>query len=676
MTTQKQPNWAEWFINNPNNEAGNSNLQAFSDILGSEVSFEAKIRDLVDEIDTVILIADANRNIMLIHSPKNFGGTRSRPDNKVSCMIGLGARATIVFPVLNSALEDIRVVVPSVQELSGCESAQDVENIPVIDQNGVKGFEGSAVFIPGPVLRNAIIESNSKIPSEIIPFIYQTARTFDQERNINSAIPHADDLCAWIWAVKEGLIPETRYSVNPDDEEVEAFYSKRQTDCISSVSFSIESTGPRARVALEGAVISQLTNALTIQNEFLEDANVINRKNQIMAEERKEKDKDRTKKFHPTILNMLKRAAATDPLDENSKIAPSCLRFINSDNVGMAQLELIHQFETYNLDDVGFAAGTVQALHVGEFLYSDSSTPSNYTVFAFSEQAPNAGSQQMDYLICHLIQEQGQKKSLEEIKASLKQSVHLPKDFDSLGSQLVLFATASAIFFGKESICTVKLDQLVILVGRNKKALRDQIALDEWFAAKLLFALDKRVQRWLRSCKNATVSRAHVTDYVLDFENLLEQVFNGNFHMVLPMSFKKIEVEPKSDTSNLSKRTLAGGNISNDPDTNPKKGKRKSENGNGNLVSNSAQDEEFKVRAGETWKDTFSKQFPLDRPFWDEASKVKICARWHIKGDCFDNCARKASHVTKDKMPKDKRALFLAFMKKCRICLEEASTKN
>jgi hypothetical protein len=120
MTTQKQPNWAEWFINNPNNEAGYSNLQAFSDVLGSEVSIEAKIRDLVDEIDTVILIADAIRNIMLLHSPKKFGGARSHPDNKVTCMIGLGARATIIFPVLNSALVDIRVVVPSVQELSGC----------------------------------------------------------------------------------------------------------------------------------------------------------------------------------------------------------------------------------------------------------------------------------------------------------------------------------------------------------------------------------------------------------------------------------------------------------------------------------------------------------------------------------------------------------------------------
>ncbi len=137
-------------------------------------------------------------------------------------------------------------------------------------------------------------------------------------------------------------------------------------------------------LVLDGnTVLSQLTNALTIQNEFLEDANVINRKNQIMAEERTEKEKDRTKKFHPMILNMLKQAAATDAHDENSYIAPSCSRFINSYNVGMAQLEIIHQFETYNLDDVGFTAGTVQALHPGEFLYSDSSTPSNFTTLHF-----------------------------------------------------------------------------------------------------------------------------------------------------------------------------------------------------------------------------------------------------------------------------------------------------
>jgi hypothetical protein len=114
MTMHKHANWASYFVSHTSNEAGNRNLQAFSNVLGSEVSTEAMLRDLVDELDTVILAADANRNIMLLHSTKNFGGTRSRPDNKVTCLIGFGARSACILPDLNSAFADIRILVPSV----------------------------------------------------------------------------------------------------------------------------------------------------------------------------------------------------------------------------------------------------------------------------------------------------------------------------------------------------------------------------------------------------------------------------------------------------------------------------------------------------------------------------------------------------------------------------------
>ena len=86
-----QKNWIEWFSNHPNNEDGNRNMAAFSSILESGLSEEEKLRSLVEEIDTVILAADANNKIMILHSPKNFGGTRSRPDNKVVCMLGMSS---------------------------------------------------------------------------------------------------------------------------------------------------------------------------------------------------------------------------------------------------------------------------------------------------------------------------------------------------------------------------------------------------------------------------------------------------------------------------------------------------------------------------------------------------------------------------------------------------------
>ena len=132
---------------------------------------------------------------------------------------------------------------------------------------------------------------------------------------------------------------------------------------------------------------------------------------------------------------MVSRAAATHSTDENKALPATFTRFINCDNVGMAQHDLIHQFNDLGYMDVSFASGTTQALYMGEFLYADSSTPSNVTIFAFHEQEPNLNERQNDYLICHLHQVEGQKKSLDEIKASLKQTVNVPNDYNGIGMQ-------------------------------------------------------------------------------------------------------------------------------------------------------------------------------------------------------------------------------------------------
>ncbi len=69
---QKHSSWANWFVNHGNNDTGNKNIQAFIDILSSGDSNKVKLQALVEDIDTVILAADSNNNIMILHSPKNF----------------------------------------------------------------------------------------------------------------------------------------------------------------------------------------------------------------------------------------------------------------------------------------------------------------------------------------------------------------------------------------------------------------------------------------------------------------------------------------------------------------------------------------------------------------------------------------------------------------------------
>ena len=253
---------------------------------------------------------------------------------------------------------------------------------------------------------------------------------------------------------------------------------------------------------------------------------------------REDEKKNRIKKIHPSILKMICRAAASSSIEENESLPMTFSRFINQENVGMAQYDLVHQFKEQGYYDVAFASGTTQALYIGEFLYADSSTPSNFTVFAFYEQEPNSDNRQKDYLICHLLQVEGAKKTLDEIKASLKQSVHVPTDFNGLGTQIQLFTAAATIFFSEESICTTSLRQLLIMLSRNKKSFRDQIALDNFFVAKVLFAVDKQIQRWMKMSELAHISRSQVNDKVLDFEDLVDGVLNGTFYLKLPTTFK------------------------------------------------------------------------------------------------------------------------------------------
>jgi hypothetical protein len=117
---------------------------------------------------------------------------------------------------------------------------------------------------------------------------------------------------------------------------------------------------------------------------------------------------------------MICRAAALCSTNETEALPATCSRFINQENARMAQYNLVHQFKEQGFHDVTFALGTTNALYLGGLLYADSSTPSNFTIFAFHKQEPNSDNRQHDYLICHLIQLYGQKKSLDEIKASLK----------------------------------------------------------------------------------------------------------------------------------------------------------------------------------------------------------------------------------------------------------------
>jgi hypothetical protein len=123
---------------------------------------------------------------------------------------------------------------------------------------------------------------------------------------------------------------------------------------------------------------------------------------------------------------------------------------------------------------------------------------------------------------------------------------------------------------------------------------------------------------------------------------MIDRVLNVMFLMILPTMFKKIQ--GTSTMPRYNKNSIGNKKKREGKDDKGRK-KQKSNNGNGNMVKNTSPQDKFNLVAGELWKENFAMILPPVCPAWTE--KIKMCTRWHIKGNCYNNCSRAISHVTK-----------------------------
>jgi hypothetical protein len=153
-------------------------------------------------------------------------------------------------------------------------------------------------------------------------------------------------------------------------------------------------------------------------------------------------------------------------------------------------------------------------------------------------------------------------------------------------------------------------------------------------------------------CKLATVSCSQVDNRVLHFNLIIDNILNGQFRTILPATFKKVN-------DNLNIVVTSG-----DDDSKIEGNKRRKKNQeSGNVVKNTEQLKEFKMANRESWDKIFWPQCPKECPNFSK--DCKMCARWHIKGDCFDTCPCILSHIPGSKITPKQKEAFLGFMKKC-----------
>jgi len=481
-------------------------------------------------------------------------------------------------------------------------------------------------------------------------FDHEAARAIPPFDEHERATSHGNDFALWAWGVGKGKVPGIRYTVRPEDGDMEAFRVERISKCIAP---SLADENSRERNAgISEEVMRNIAVSIANQNEEFALSREFREKEFAAKLEKEENKKNKIKDLHPAVLNMILNASATDSETKPGDLPDSCKAFFNRKSAGQADEELKLQFENLDMGDVYISYPLVQALFGGKLTYPAMGSPCNLSAFSFCERDPSTDDDDdRRGLVIHLAKEEGKGRSLDEIKSSTKQSIRAPSDYNSLLTQLEYFWGAYCIFFGNDSLATTAVKNIIEEIAEHKIKFKKAANRDKTFATRFLYAVDVRFQEFLHSCKLAK-NRDDVDDRILIISDLIQGVRFGSFNMDLPPNTKMIDNArdiPALDDGERKKRK-----------PNPKEdGKRH--------VSNESPHPDLKMKDNEDWKKDFVGKHHKLKPSWDGPSgKTKMCVRWHVKGDCFKDCEHAISHVKAEEIPSEKVQAMKKYIAKCR----------
>jgi hypothetical protein len=285
--------------------------------------------------------------------------------------------------------------------------------------------------------------ANSSNLFHLITIVNAAAKTFDEEHNadaeyITKVTENAGDFILWAWGVRASRVTKTSFSIDPNDIDLELFKIQRYQACISTVCAAWTAVPNGLPPLPQGdqtnlAALGLLNTTISRQSDQQEEQNKILEKQVNHMINKENSSKNCVKNLHEATIKMILFASALDNKEVPDNVTNSCKPFMNSNSIALAEQELNQQFETRGMNKVSFATGYTANMYAGTFLWSSGNIPSNHLPFAFSEVKPiKAAEHKNRHLTLQLVLTQGRGLMLNKIKASNKQEVSAPMNFNEM----------------------------------------------------------------------------------------------------------------------------------------------------------------------------------------------------------------------------------------------------
>ncbi len=162
---------------------------------------------------------------------------------------------------------------------------------------------------------------------------------FDESDTINA---HSDMFYLWCMGVAHGTIPETCFSLNPDDNDIDNFVAIRHQDkepvviSIEEDAAEIDPSTPRDSTSPSADILRMLSAGIARTHKEAAAQNSLHREQLDFIKEKESKKKNKWEKWHESSKRLVLNAASTNGVMAAEDIPESYLRIINSETAGMA----------------------------------------------------------------------------------------------------------------------------------------------------------------------------------------------------------------------------------------------------------------------------------------------------------------------------------------------------
>ena len=622
--------WKDWFLSRKSAAIlDKSHKQTMFNTFNATIT-ESKCKEQLlkqDEIAFLFKLNFGQGKVNIIHHFQEVGGNLwSNSSEKFGAIQGIQRNGTCVVTPdtdLLFGLSEGNNSVPQIKDLLEIRNINEIDQVQI--SNETKYQARNIIPIP-PFMINklslAIQQSQGESKAVLFTAI-EAIRDFDTatesiEEHTETASDSCGDLLHWLFLVTKNKI----YSIPTMaccDVQMQVHYRNMEKTHLTQDQ-PVTPIVTQASSSDQGLIqrpLEIIASSSSVTREYLDKLTQIQA---TQGDKQTRSFKKIAKKYQRMMLVASSRGNVIP-----TTLNDDAIEFFSQSTSLLAQIHLNSYLESKDIECTVSTALATILMH-GSFLWVNSVNPSGLSASVISSKDVINNDTLydgivLDYTTKHEISD-------DSLNKLTKTKIMYPTEIESTIHRIDALAALSELFFGDTSLLSKGLDELVYDCKKNKTLLKRQLALDEMFIPKLLYAVDHRVNQWLSQCCRESSVQETTLDLV-SFASIILKIQLNDFNCFLPMNIRRIA---KEETSQKKRDNTQEG----------LKTKKKSKQEIVSMVRNENINEEWKLKENESWNQTFrhkSKEAPM------LSMDCRACLKYHVKGFCFQDCNFKDSHV-------------------------------